>query len=203
MYEDLKQLVVEYPTYPGVDNLSTEIQYLMGCRGPGQFAATLRALINPKEFCPFCRPNLMKSAPLAKTSDWFLIHSDFPKPHVHAQLLILPKKHLTDPRDIDSNDWADIGFLFQKAFDAPGIKIPGGAIFMRFGKPANHSGTIPHLHVNILSPTGAIEHREPLTKKPEDSESNFRRMIYHWNIVREKGGLPWLFSREGIAFSKT
>lgn len=170
-----------------------DLVYLMGCGKFDQFITTFRALLDPK-WCAFCIQGKDEAAQIDAANyghlSWYLKHNDFRLPNgVQAMMLIVPKRHLTDPRDLALSDWILIGQFFKRAL----VDAPGGGLVMRFGDPVHHAGTVPHLHINVISPTGEEEFRTPLSKTRESRVENYARLLGFRKELIEKGGLSHLF----------
>jgi len=181
--------LIELPeAYPGFISISNDIVYLMGCRSFDQFANTLRGLIDPDNHCPFCNPD-RQAACLEHTTDWYAATNDFPAKGTEVMFLLLPKEHLTNTTMLRPSDWMQMGELFQR------LSIRSGALVMRFGDPHFHSGSIPHLHMNVIVPTPSAEYRVPLSKPEEDRAENYARLIEYRDELQKRGRLKWLFSR--------
>ncbi len=173
MKNDLFDELLKLPRdYQGSETVPGELQYLMGTRSFAQFCATLRGLLDPKGHCPFCI-----DAPTGAPYGWRLKENDFPLDRQVMRLmhLIIPNRHLTDPADMQPSDWVVVGRIFQDALKKHGVR--GGGLVLRFGDPRLHAGTIPHLHFNILSPTGEEEYRVPLSKDEESRKQNYARLL--------------------------
>lgn len=158
--------------YPGFEEMQSDVAYLMGCRSFEQFCSTLRGLIDPVHYCPFC----IRGTPVLVNTPggWSLRVNDFPPQGVRAWLIV-PKSHRTRISQLSAHDWVQIGFLFEKAVEDYGIK--GGGLVLRFGDPHRHSGTIPHLHFNILAPDGDKEYKVSLSKDDEGRRENYARLL--------------------------
>jgi diadenosine tetraphosphate (Ap4A) HIT family hydrolase len=182
-------------TFPGLDVLSSNAIYLMGCANFSQCCCTLRSLIDPSRFCPFCTAELTRRGrkPLGEVNDWILLDNEFRNARTVSQmLLIVPKRHVTTLSDLSPGDWKDVGALL----DMSGIEN-GGAL-MRFGDPHYHAGTIEHLHINVIEPVPGNELRLPLAKTEPDHKENYERLLGFRAQLADKGGKAWLFSDEGI-----
>ena len=114
-------------------------------------------------------------------------------------LLIIPKRHVISPGNLNPKDYLDMGFLFQGGIDEN--DMPGGALVLRFGDPRDHAGTIEHLHFNIIQPKREGGMSIPLAKKQEGMyghEEDYKRLRRFINEIRDCGGMEWLFSDEGV-----
>lgn len=191
MREDLFNAIRTLPPqYPGVEEMPAELRYLLGCRNFQQFQITLRAILDPARFCLFCKRTLLQK-PIVETKNWYLKDNDFPASHMRAMLLILPKEHITDLKRVNSNDWKEIGELVSAAHTHRPITT-GGALVMRFGDPAFHSGSMPHLHMNLICPDGEEEYRVPLAKNPEQIQGNYLRLLGFLAELEKRGGFDGL-----------
>ena len=181
--------LLELKEFPGLEALGTDLIYLMGVGNFKQFCSTLRGILDAKEYCPFCEVQARGRRILSRTNAWYLCENDFPKQGMTMRLII-PKRHVTSPHDLSSSDWPEIGVLFARECSA----LLGGGLIMRFGDPLYHAGTVPHLHINIISPNPIEEYRASLSKDLESRHKNFARLCMHRMMLENRGGLNWLFS---------
>lgn len=110
--------------------------------------------------------------------------------------LVVPKRHITSPTELTSNDWTELGELLTYCLQTPGME--GGGIGWRFGKPHFNAGTVPHMHINIIRPVPEKEYRPPLAKNALEHASDYTRMLEFRNELIARGGTSWLFSEEGL-----
>lgn len=180
--------------FPGIRELSNNALYLMGCRSFDQFCSTLRALSDPKAFCPFCATELARRhrKPVAKATGWMLLENEYPHKNTSRMLLIVPERHVTSVSDLNSQDWTAIGYLFVRA------GVPSGGAMFRFGDPHMNVGTIPHLHLNLVEPIPGKEYRPPFAKNTVEHKANYDRLSLHAEQLKSRGGVGWLFSADGI-----
>lgn len=193
--------------FPGMDKTAAPFVYLMGCSSFNQFCCTLRGLIDPKRFCPFCpaererrnRPALCSASHVSDRGargSWSLIQNEFPRSDAGRMLLIVPDFHCTDPASLTDEDWGCIGQLVT--FCRTELGMEGGGLLMRFGDPHLHAGTIDHLHINMIEPICGREFRMPLGKSLGKHAGNYGRLQEFSGELLTKGGEAWLFSDEGI-----
>ena len=186
--------------YPGLDALNSTTVYLMGCMSFGQFCCTWRSLEDPARFCPFCPTELARRgrAPLFCVGEWMLLENEFPRTDTEQMLLIVPHRHVINVRDLNGSDWRSIGVLFDY-YEIGGST--GGGLLMRFGDPRNHAGTIDHLHLNVVRPLRESGCSLPLAKNVEGHyghKEDYERLHKFVSEIRDRGGVEWLFSDEGI-----
>ncbi len=196
---DLFSLLASLPEeYPGVENLTPPITYLMGCRNFDQFCCTVRALIYPTRYCPFCRTEMQRRGREAEdqTERWMLVKNEFPHKNTRQMLLIVPIRHVGSPSELDEQDWVELGALFRACGKKFGIE--GGGVMWRFGDPKYNVGTVEHLHINIIQPVPGKEYRPPLAKNAEELAEDFLRMRGLYDELVRQGGKDWLFSPGGI-----
>ncbi len=181
-----------------VPELSRAATYLRNCRSFDQFCSTLRGLIDPVEFCPFCEVEMVRSRrkKLAESGGWALVENHFPHSSTKEMLLIVPRRHVLSPHELRPEDWRDIGLLFDFGTGYP--DRPGGGLFLRFGDPNYHAGSVNHLHFNIIFPILGEEYRPPFTKSEAERASDHSRLLCHVDELTKYGGASWLFSDEAI-----
>jgi diadenosine tetraphosphate (Ap4A) HIT family hydrolase len=187
--------------YPGLGALPPSVVYLMGCMGFPQFCCTWRSLADPETFCPFCPAELTRRErrPLEFLADWMLLENEFPRPDTERMLLVVPRSHLIDTGDLSERDAREMWLLVRIARKYHGFS--GGGLVMRDGDPRDHAGTIEHLHLNLIKPMWENDVRLPLAKKvegPYGHREDYERLRLFVKTISERGGVEWLFSREGI-----
>jgi diadenosine tetraphosphate (Ap4A) HIT family hydrolase len=194
---DLNALPCKYPG--AITSVSKETVWLMGCGGFVQFCVTLRGIIDPERFCPFCRnERARRQRVFTKTwGDWGLLANEFPRKDIGHMWLIIPQRHVTDLEHLDTLDWLAIGKLIQH-YNVHIAQGKGGGIMARFGDPHYNAGSVPHFHMNIIEPIPGTEFRAPLAKNEPDHAKNYTRLMEHVAEMQKRGGRDWLFSPEGI-----
>ena len=191
---ELKQLPIKYT---GITDVPRNVVYLMGCSQFDQFCCTLRGLLQPENFCPFCtQERQRRNRQFSKTiHGWGLLQNEFPRADSGEMWLIVPSRHIAQVNELTSYDWLAIGELFVSCASSHCVS---GSMVMRYGDPHFHAGTIEHLHINVITPVPGIAFRTPLAKNEEDHEANYTRVGKFIFELRERGGFKWLFSLEGI-----
>jgi len=194
----LKQVRALPVGFPGMETLSSEVVYLMGCRSFEQFCCSIRALAEPGKFCPFCSSERIRRRrrSFAEIGRWFILRNEFPHRNVAQMWLIIPQRHVVDVSELNDRDWKDIGRAF--AVCQRQIGITAGGIMFRFGDPRLNVGTVEHLHINIVEPVCGKEYRPPFAKNLDEHATDYSRMLNFRNEMNEWGGATWLFSAEGI-----
>ena len=193
---ELKALPRDYPGR--ITALSRGVNYLMGCGQFEQFCCTLRGLIRPHLYCPFCAKERKRRERkfLRVAGGWGLIENEFKRKDTKEMWLLVPLRHIVHTDDLTRDDWAAIGDLFT--YCCGQNCLTGGGLVMRFGDPRYNAGTIEHLHINIITPIPGVEFRTPFAKTEKGHAENYLRLrgfIYDLNM---RGGHSWLFSTDGI-----
>lgn len=93
--EIIEQLRGLNNTYPGMNRLHLSTQYLLRCASYEQFCKTLRALVEPQQYCALCKTQL---APEYAASRWMLLTAKT------GDLLIVPKLHLRSRFELTAED---------------------------------------------------------------------------------------------------
>lgn len=176
-----------------ISEVSAHTQYLMGCRSFEQYCCTLRALVLPELFCPFCAKELERRdrTPLHTTGDWQLFENEFPHKATARMELIVPRRHVYSPAELRPDDWIEIGVLVGMS------RIKNGGLVMRFGDPRYHVGTIEHLHFNLIEPVPGKEYRAALAKSRDELMQDYER-AESFETRLDAWGVDWLFSEAGI-----
>jgi diadenosine tetraphosphate (Ap4A) HIT family hydrolase len=184
--------------FAGIERVPNEIIYLMGCRSFEQFCGTIRSIIDPPRFCPFCKEERArrKQQEVHGSAAWMLLRNEYPHRNTKQMWLIVPRHHIFHTNQIGAVDWVEIGNLFQWCLGQG--KIQGGGVMFRFGEPRLNVGTVPHLHINIIEPIPGKEYRPPFAKKEPEHAEDYERMLDFLNQLIERGGRKWLFSPVGI-----
>ena len=164
--------------FPGLSTLDPAIVYLMGCRNFNQFCCTWRSLAERETVCPVCPMELTRRGrqPLGRAGNW--------------------THHMVSGGALGGNGWADIGSLFASYLEE--FVWPAGAFVMRHGDPRDNAGTIEHLHINLTKAKREGGMSVPLAKTIEEHRVDYARLHEFAKKIDERGGMDWLFSREGI-----
>lgn len=195
MWQTLENLPREFP---GMDKLLASVVYHLGCRSFNQFCCNVRAMADPKNFCPFCHAERKRRGrkPLYDTGRWIVLENEFPHKNTKQMLLIVPHEHITNVTELSRHDWQEIGVLLQWCSIARNIS--GGGVMWRFGDPHYNVGTVEHLHINVIEPVCGKEYRAPFAKNMPEHAEDYQRMLGFCDELAAKGGAQWLFSNEGI-----
>jgi diadenosine tetraphosphate (Ap4A) HIT family hydrolase len=102
--------------------------------------------------CPFCDENLEfhKEPIIKKYRDWFITKNSYPYQNTKYHFLIIPKKHLTDISELNSDDLKSIQYLIK--FTNKNFKVGGGKLFLKFGEKKFSLSSIDHLHFHLIIP---------------------------------------------------
>ena len=168
-------------TFPGICNIPADVAYLLGCGSQAQFDSTLKTIVDPGRFCAFCEHNWHKRTMLCHSADWAVVRNDFKGNGQGGDptiwYLIIPARHITRFDQLVPYDGAQIIGLVQEANQKLALK--GGMLAARFDHPAHHVGTVPHFHINLISPDGNTEVRVPIGKLEEQHAKNWPRLRTH------------------------
>jgi len=197
---DLPNTLLRQPReYPGkITTVPKEIVYLMGCGGLKQFCSTLRGLIAPEQYCPFCHIERERRQRKFERTEvgWGLLENEFKREGKnHEMWIIVPFEHITTVDELTSRDWESIGKLFGYCTNRYCFS---GGLVMRYGDPHYHAGTVEHLHANIITPVAGVDFPNPLAKDEAHHAKNYQRMLDFRDEVVEQGGIEWLFSEDGL-----
>ena len=101
--------------------------------------------------CPFCIEHFTKyhEAPIEREGDWWILSkNDFPYSGTSIHYILVYKRHITQPSDINPDAWVEFGehlsFLNKK------YAKDGGSIFMRFGNTDYTGASIDHIHAQFI-----------------------------------------------------
>jgi diadenosine tetraphosphate (Ap4A) HIT family hydrolase len=181
------------PKFPGLDNLTTNKVYLLGCKDFEQFLSTLWGIVDPKNHCAFCQVAAGKEVPVFSMDDWYLRKNNYPQSDLRMMLLIIPKQHITiRPTRWVASEWEQVLEIFD--FACKEYNLPGGILALRWGDPRYHAGTVPHLHFNIFSPNPEVAYRMPASKNLAERVDNYIRLQKHVREFNEWGGFERLLS---------
>lgn len=194
------------PESPGAANYPSWVHCLACTSSFDQFCSTFRGILDPEQYCPSCANELARRgrAILADTGQTLLIANDYPRKDTEEMLLVVPKAHITDLADLDGAHFLDLHVLLQEA--AANRGMTDGAIVSRYGRPLYHVGTVFHWHWNIIRPRPYEGMSIPLAKTadgPYGYDECHRRLLAFVQKLKERGGMSWLFSPEGIASLRT
>jgi len=118
--------------------------------------------------CPFCKEGLKKihGMPIEKeVGDFFVTKNAFPYKGTKYHYLIIPKEHISSVMEFTSENWAQVGALFQ--WVSKQTQIDSGGFFLRFGDMHKNGSSIEHIHFQIISGTKGDydDDKEPLKVK--------------------------------------
>lgn len=164
-------MTTELPVISGL----TEEQALtlVYCRYYGQYVSMLEGYLAGQ--CPFCDPMNDSLNRIVRVSrGWRMWKNPFAIQHSALHLVLAPRNHIISVDQITASDFTDIGRLFIWARKK--YKLTGGGFAMRFGSPRMSTGTVLHLHANIIIPdlTGEVE--VVFAKTPEKVAEQVSRM---------------------------
>jgi diadenosine tetraphosphate (Ap4A) HIT family hydrolase len=103
--------------------------------------------------CPFCPDHFERHTKpiLFNGSHWLVTENIAPYEGTHLHLLFLHKKHIEHPGKVTPAAWSELRSLIGKATRK--FKMPGGALFMRFGDMRYTGASVAHLHAQLLMGT--------------------------------------------------
>lgn len=113
--------------------------------------------------CPFCMEHFLKyhTKPIIKEGrHWILTENFEPYKGSKHHLLAVSKRHAQRFEKLTPAAHAELFKLFGD--EARRRKIPGGALFMRFGDTDYTGGTVEHLHAQLISGGKRGKGAEPL-----------------------------------------
>ncbi len=107
--------------------------------------------VHPEEDCLFCKIADKKLPVGIVYEDAFAIAIEDLHPQAPVHILIIPKKHISGPLDLEGEDEAYVGHLFSlspKLAREKGIEESGFRTVVNSGKWGGQ--TVPHLHIHLL-----------------------------------------------------
>ena len=117
---------------------------------PGPYEKLIKKIVSDK-VCPFCKDNLRKyhQKPLIKENRfWFLTTNQHPYKGSKYHFLAINKKHKENFESLTSQEMTGLLILFKWVIKK--YKLPGGAIFMRFGQTSYTGASVVHLHAHLI-----------------------------------------------------
>lgn len=96
--------------------------------------------------CLFCDPG---ETPTLWSGDRLRVFAEV-FPVVRSHLLIVPRRHVCDPADLDGRDWQELGTVFTELRDRlrGAVGTAGANLALNVGTAAGQ--TLPHLHWHFL-----------------------------------------------------
>lgn len=162
--------MIEVPTIEGLS--SDQVASLLACRTLSQYARMLANYRAGK--CPFCDPLDAQDVVLHESRLWRVWKNPFPCAHSSLHLILASKRHVA-PRDaVTVEDFEAIGEIFCWA--SAYFHIAGGGLVMRFGLPELNSGSVLHLHANIIVPDRSGPVHATLAKESSHLKEARQRM---------------------------
>lgn len=173
------------PILPEVEGLNEhQVATLTYCRGYKQFLSMLEGY--RAGVCVFCKLDPVKNRVIRTATSgnmrWHMWVNPFPLPHTALHLISAPVHHVAPGDLITLDDMTAKGELFLWAQQE--YKLTGGGVAMRFGSPFESSGTVLHLHENIIVPsrTGVVE--VTLAKEPSKIAEQIARLLVFLKLSR-------------------
>lgn len=81
---------------------------------------------------------------------WFVFINNYPYDDIEHQFVIVSKKFYTNVVQIPQGEFANLQIITKKLIAKYGIK--GGGLSMRFGDTKLSSGTVMHIHAQLIVP---------------------------------------------------
>lgn len=152
-----------------------ELECLRGCSQYAQYYHTRKAFDEGR--CPFCSHDLENKI-LYNKNGW--IASEVPqnfttrKSTLALQLLLLPKRHVRNPWELDAHEQQ--GYFKVLNWARTKFDMQGGGIITRFGDMRYNVGTVMHLHTTIMVPSRNGSVSVPLQKNEATRSENELQM---------------------------
>jgi len=108
-----------------------------------------RTKMESKRDCVFCGIDSDRSSALLESTHFYSVQDRFPVTSGHT--LIIPRRHITSPSELDETEWYELRAMIQKActhLKNGDRQITGFNIGINIGSDAGQ--TIPHLHVHVI-----------------------------------------------------
>ena len=124
--------------------------------------AVMKKIVRDK-VCPFCMEHFLTyhTKPIIREGKYWVLTENFePYKGSRHHLLAISKKHVQHFEELTSAAQAELFKLFGD--EARKRKIPGGALFMRFGDTNYTGGSVEHLHAQFVSGGKRGKDKEPL-----------------------------------------
>ena len=99
--------------------------------------------------CVFCIHNEQKDRVVFK-SEYFVVKGD-KFPIVEGHLLVIPKRHINSPIDLNNSEWTNMRSVIEEAcllLRNKDNEITGYNIGINIGRDAGQ--TIPHMHIHVI-----------------------------------------------------
>lgn len=117
--------------------------------------------------CPFCvdfcqgnKPKYHPNPIIIETDWWAVTENMRPYPGSSLHLLLVYKKHVLYPWEIDQKAWNDLRNVMQKL--ATDYSLTHGTLFQRFGDTEFTGASVTHFHGQLIVGTSRNEGTDPL-----------------------------------------
>lgn len=103
--------------------------------------------------CPFCPENLKiyhKIDDEFEGKYWKITKNQWPYKHTKYHYLAILKRHAENVSELTEQEGGELITLLGKLQKK--LKVPGGALAMRFGETLYSSATVLHLHAQFIMP---------------------------------------------------
>lgn len=117
----------------------------------GEYKEVISAIIKEGK-CPFCPENFKyhKNPILKNTKNWIITKSSWPYKNTREHIILIPKKHKENFKELSINDFKEIISLVNWANKK--FKIAGGGLTLRFGNTDYTGSSVAHLHFHLITP---------------------------------------------------
>ncbi len=147
-----------------------ELFCLEGCRSYAQYHHMRRHFEHGH--CVFCDLDLELNKILWEDESVYAFcpPPEFIRTPLALHLIIIPKRHVRFEVDLTEPEYLSV--RRAKQFIYGRFEYKGGLTHVREGDMRYNSGSVPHLHYNIMVPNGTGEVRIPIFKNPADRLSD-------------------------------
>jgi diadenosine tetraphosphate (Ap4A) HIT family hydrolase len=131
-------------------------------KGRGGYEKVL-SKIKKEGVCPFCEDYFLKyhTRPILRRSrHWFVTENFNPYEGTKRHVLFVHRKHIENPESMSAKAWSEL--LGHIAWVREKFRLPGGALFMRFGDFHYTGASVAHLHANVLCGEKSDGGKEPI-----------------------------------------
>lgn len=125
--------------------------------------------------CILCKLDPLINRVITVEGGWRAWENAYRPANLSAAFVLAPIRHITHVGEMGPYDFADQGKLIQ--FFLKDANYRGGIVSTRFGDAEFCSGSVEHLHTQIMIPSGAGEVKVPVRKNTEELLINYQTAL--------------------------
>ena len=166
-------------TIPGITDSAT-LACIARSRKYSQYVGMVEdALAGRCTFCDF-DPARNRMIDVPEVNLWRVWHSNSPEKNTALHIIIAPKRHVTDMRQLLVSERDELWRIWDSLPEMFGYEFRGKLV--RDGDATQSAGTIEHLHLHEMTMAGTGRVESPFCKTPEEEAAGVVRAIIYEKV---------------------